>query len=84
MKLPRLPPAGNILEAKYTAQQMRDYANKSVAAALEAITDEWWTRVHADLEHGAARLNEEATQEFAKSYPRVSKFGAYLDEKDIS
>jgi len=30
-KLPRLPRAGNVLEAKYTAKQMRDYAHKSVA-----------------------------------------------------
>ena len=84
MKLPRLPPAGNVLEAKYTAQQMRDYANKSVAVLREAITAEWWACVHADLEHGVARLNEEATKDFAKSYPRVSKFGAYLDAENNS
>lgn len=30
-KLPRLPRPGNVLEAKYTAEQMRDYASKAVA-----------------------------------------------------
>lgn len=30
MKLPRLPNRGPVLEAKYTAKQMRDYARKAV------------------------------------------------------
>ena len=32
-KLPRLPRRGNVLEAKYTAQQMHDYARKAVSDA---------------------------------------------------
>lgn len=33
IKLPRLPNPGNVLEARYTAKQMRDYARKAVAEA---------------------------------------------------
>jgi len=36
MSLPRLPPKGNILEAKYTAKQMKEYAAKCVALEREA------------------------------------------------
>lgn len=32
-KLPRLPRPGNVLEAKYTAEQMRDYARKAAEAS---------------------------------------------------
>ena len=32
-KLPRLPNAGNVLEARYTAKQMRDYARKAIEQA---------------------------------------------------
>ena len=36
MKLPRLPAAGNILEARYTKEQMREYALKAMAQEREA------------------------------------------------
>lgn len=32
-KLPRLPRPGSVLQAKYTARQMREYALKALAAA---------------------------------------------------
>lgn len=31
-KLPKLPNPGSVLQAKYTAEQMREYARKAVAA----------------------------------------------------
>lgn len=31
-KLPKLPNPASVLEAKYTAEQMREYARKAVAA----------------------------------------------------
>lgn len=34
-KLPRLPNAGNVLEARYTAKQMREYALKVEATTRE-------------------------------------------------
>lgn len=34
-KLPRLPNAGNVLEARYTAKQMREYARKVEASTRE-------------------------------------------------
>ena len=36
MKLPRLPAAGNILETRYTKEQMREYALKAMAQEREA------------------------------------------------
>ncbi len=35
-KLPKLPNPSSVLEAKYTAEQMRDYARKAEAAEREA------------------------------------------------
>jgi hypothetical protein len=39
MSLPRLPPKGNILETKYTAKQMKEYAAKCVALEREACAN---------------------------------------------
>lgn len=38
-KLPRLPRPGNVLEAKYTAAQMREYARKCVDLATAPKPD---------------------------------------------
>lgn len=46
-KLPRLPNAGNVLEARYTAKQMREYASKAVSAEREACAK----LIEPDTEH---------------------------------
>lgn len=38
-KLPRLPNAGNVLEARYTAKQMREYGRKCMTAASPSRDD---------------------------------------------
>jgi hypothetical protein len=47
MKLPRLPRTGSILEAKYTAKQMKDYALKAMMAENEACEKNAQEWVHA-------------------------------------
>lgn len=53
MKLPRLPHPGNILDAKYTKEQMHAYATKAMEQEREAcakLVDYWEAREgeHAD------------------------------------
>ena len=43
MKLPRLPRKGNILEAKYTAEQMKEYGRRCVEEAVDRCADLAWT-----------------------------------------
>lgn len=66
MKLPRLPAAGNILEAKYTPKQMKDYATKAITMSkAEDI---------AELEHENKLLrarNERLEKELA-ARPKVT------------
>lgn len=52
-KLPRLPNAGNVLEARYTAKQMRDYGRKVEASTRERcaqISDDY-IRFDNELSH---------------------------------
>ena len=44
----------------------------------EQIEDEWSMCVQSDLEHGVKSLNEQATKDWFKNYPEISKFGAWL------
>lgn len=60
MKLPRLPHPGNILDAKYTKEQMHAYAMKAIALACDrfAFHD---GNTYADLvreEFGLIKLEE--------------------------
>ncbi len=50
-KLPKLPNPGSVLQAKYTAEQMREYARKAVAEEREACAKE--------CEHTAVRMGSE-------------------------
>lgn len=43
MKLPRLPRRGNILEAKYTAAQMKEYGRRCVYEAADRCINIAWT-----------------------------------------
>jgi hypothetical protein len=47
----------------------------------EVITDEYWSCVQSDLEHGVKSLNEEASRIFHISMPEVSKFGGWLNAR---
>ena len=37
MKLPRLPRKCSVLEAKYSAEQMREYAKKAIEAHMKTL-----------------------------------------------
>lgn len=53
IKLPRLPRRGNVLEAKYTDKQMRDFGRKVEAATRERcaqISDDY-IRFDNELSH---------------------------------
>jgi len=39
MKLPRIPPVTDILNAKYTAENMRSYAHRAMHVEREALAD---------------------------------------------
>lgn len=47
-KLPKLPNPGSVLQAKYTAEQMREYARKAEAEEREAcakVCESEWSNV---------------------------------------
>lgn len=51
---------------------------KAVRAEREAIMDEWWMCVQADLEHGVKALNERAAEKWRKEYPAIVGFDATI------
>lgn len=91
MKLPRLPRKGNILEAKYTTEQMREYGRKCVAQA-QPISDKalialarrtlWLAYVWNDHNFDAAHLyaKREAQQHGINSFDQAQ---AWLDATEI-
>jgi len=54
---------------------------KATAKERETITDEYWSCIQSDLEHGVKSLNEKAALDFKKSMPELSKFGAWLETR---
>ena len=47
---------------------------------IRKICDEWHFALLGDLEQGVAWLNEKASDEFAKKYPNLIKFGEWLSD----
>ena len=47
---------------------------------IKKICDEWHSALYGDLEQGVAWLNEKASDEFAKKYPNLIKFGEWLSD----
>ena len=47
----------------------------------EAIIDEWWSIVQADLENGVKSLNEQAAIKWRKEYPSMATFGEWLEAR---
>ena len=66
-----------LFQTMYTADQMR----KAVADEREAIIDEWWSIVQADLENGVKCLNEQAATKWRKEYPSMATFGEWLEAR---
>ena len=66
-----------LFQTMYTADQMR----KAVADEREAIIDEWWSIVQADLENGVKSLNEQAAIKWRKEYPSMATFGEWLEAR---
>jgi len=61
--------------------RLEAFAKLVAAKEREAITDEYWSCVQSDLEHGVKSLNEEASRLFHISMPEVSKFGGWLEAR---
>ncbi len=61
--------------------ELEAFAKLVAAKEREAITDEYWSCVQSDLEHGVKSLNEEASRLFHISMPEVSKFGGWLEAR---
>jgi hypothetical protein len=47
----------------------------------EAIIDEWWSIVQADLENGVKSLNEQAAIKWRQEYPSMATFGEWLEAR---
>ena len=47
---------------------------------IKKICDEWHFALLGDLEQGVAWMNEKASDEFAKKYPNLIKFGEFLSD----
>jgi len=62
-------------------EQMEAFVKLVAAKEREAITDEYWSCVQSDLEHGVKSLNEEASRLFHISMPELSKFGRWLEAR---
>jgi len=62
-------------------EYLEAFAKLVAAKEREAITDEYWSCVQSDLEHGVKFLNEEASRLFHISMPEVSKFGGWLEAR---
>jgi hypothetical protein len=58
-----------------------EFAKLVAEKEREVITDEYWSCVQSDLEHGVKSLNEEASRLFHISMPEVSKFGGWLNAR---
>jgi len=65
-------------------EELLTFAELVAAAERKAIESEWWMCVQSDLENGVKSLNEKAAKEFNKNYPKISKFGAFLNERGKS
>lgn len=50
---------------------------------IKKICDEWHSALYGDLEQGVAWLNEKASDEFAKKYPNLTKFGEWLSDLEL-
>jgi len=54
---------------------------RTAAKEREAITDEYWSCIQSDLEHGVKSLNQKATEDFYQTMPELSKFGRWLEAR---
>jgi len=62
-------------------EKVQAFAKLVAEKEREVITDEYWSCVQSDLEHGVKSLNEEASRIFHISMPEVSKFGGWLNAR---
>ena len=61
--------------------KLEAFAKLVAAKEREAITDEYWSCIQSDLEHGVKSLNERAAKNFSESMPELNKFGAWLEAR---
>jgi len=54
----------------------------AVRKEREAISDEYSSRLHGDLENGVRWLNEAASKEFQEKYPELAGFLQWLDDRE--
>ena len=66
---------------EYAMNLIMQLVEASAAKEREAITEEYWSCVQSDLEHGVKCLNEEASKLFHISMPELSKFGVWLEAR---
>ena len=67
-------------ESGYDIRYSR-FADLIRADEREAIIDEWWSIVQADLENGVKCLNEQAATKWRKEYPSMATFGEWLEAR---
>ena len=60
---------------------MQKFADLIRADEREAIIDEWWSIVQADLENGVKCLNEQTATKWRKEYPSMATFGEWLEAR---
>ncbi|CAB4240539.1 hypothetical protein UFOVP38_1 [uncultured Caudovirales phage] len=60
---------------------LQEFADLIRADEREAIIDEWWSIVQADLENGVKCLNEQAATKWRKEYPSMATFGEWLEAR---
>lgn len=62
-------------------EHFKAFAKLVAAKEREAITDEYWSCIQSDLEHGVKSLSENAAKDFYTSMPELSKFGSWLEAR---
>jgi len=62
--------------------QLERFAELVAAHEREAIADEYWSSLLSDMEHGVKCLNIQAAKDFNRTMPELSKFGAWLNERN--
>ena len=67
-----------------TQEELERFTAKVLQVEREAIVDEWWMCVQADLENGVKSLNEQAAKRWRKEYPSISEFGEFIDARGES
>jgi transposase-like protein len=69
------------LEWGCSTAQLKAFEALVRADEREAIKDEWWMCVQSDLENGVKSLNEQAATKWREEYPKIAKFGAWLNAR---